>query len=52
MVAPILEDLSNEYPGVVIYKVNTEIEQELAHIFNIRSIPTMFFLPKDKEPMI
>lgn len=52
MVAPILEELSNEYPGVVIYKVNTESEQKLAHIFNIRSIPTMFFLPKDKEPMM
>jgi thioredoxin len=52
MVAPILEELSNEYPGVVIYKVNTELEQELSHIFQIRSIPTMFFLPVDKQPMM
>lgn len=52
MVAPILEELSNEYPGVVIYKVNTEIEQELSQIFQIRSIPTMFFLPVDKQPMM
>ena len=51
MVAPILEELSYEYPGVTIYKVNTEIEQELSQIFQIRSIPTMFFLPIGKQPM-
>ena len=51
IVAPILEELSNEYPGVTIYKVNTEIEQELSHIFQIRSIPTMFFLPLEKQPL-
>ncbi len=51
MIAPILEELSSEYPGVTIYKVNTEIEQELSQIFQIRSIPTMFFLPINKPPM-
>jgi len=53
-VAPILEELSAEYEGKVkIYKVNTEIEQELSAIFQIRSIPSMLFIPLgDKQPMM
>ena len=40
VVAPILENLAEEYEGKVdIYKVDTEKEQELASMFNIRSIP-------------
>ena len=52
MVAPILEELSNEYEDLVIYKVNTEVEQELAAAFQIRSIPSMLFIPLDKQPMM
>lgn len=52
MVAPILEELSNEYPNLLIYKVNTEIEQELSAVFQIRSIPSMLFIPLDKQPMM
>ncbi|MEP4532769.1 MAG: thioredoxin [Cyclobacteriaceae bacterium] len=50
MVAPILEELSKEYPDLVIYKVDTEVEQELAAVFQIRSIPSMLFIPLDKQP--
>jgi len=53
MVAPILEELSDEYEGKInIYKVNTEIEQELAGAFGIRSIPSMLFCPKDGQPQM
>ncbi len=52
MVAPILEELSNEYPDVKIYKVDTETEQELSAVFQIRSIPSMLFIPMDKQPMM
>lgn len=53
MVAPILEELSEEYDGKLkIYKVNTEIEQELAAIFGIRSIPSLLFIPVDAQPMM
>ncbi|MEO6358669.1 MAG: thioredoxin [Ferruginibacter sp.] len=53
MVAPVLEELSNEYEGrLVIYKVNTDIEQELASVFGIQSIPTMLFIGADGEPML
>jgi len=52
MVAPILEELSNEYENLVIYKVDTEVEQELSAVFQIRSIPSMLFIPLDKQPMM
>jgi thioredoxin 1 len=53
MVAPILEDLSDEYKGKVnIYKVNTEQEQELAGAFGIRSIPSMLFVPQEGQPQM
>ncbi len=53
MVAPILEELSKEYDGkLLIYKVNTDVEQELASVFGIQSIPTMLFIGADGEPMM
>jgi thioredoxin 1 len=51
MVAPILEDLSNEYEGrIIVYKVNTDMEQELSSVFGIQSIPTFLFIGADGEP--
>ena len=53
MVAPILEELSNEYQDkLVIYKVDTEVERELASIFGIRSIPSILFIPVEGRPMM
>lgn len=53
MVAPILEELSQEYAGKVnIYKVDTEVEQELAAAFGIRSIPSMLFCPVEGKPQM
>lgn len=53
MVAPVLEELSNEYEGKLnIYKVDTEVEQELSAVFRIRSIPSILFIPKDNQPMM
>ena len=53
MVAPILEDLSNEYEDkLVIYKVDTEVEQELSAVFGIQSIPTFLFIPVNGDPMM
>ncbi|WP_421874786.1 thioredoxin [Marinoscillum sp.] len=51
MVAPIFEELSEEYADdVVIYKLDTEVEQELSAAFRIRSIPSILFIPKDGQP--
>ena len=53
MVAPILEELSEEYKGKInIYKVDTEAEQELAAAFGIRSIPSLLFCPADEQPQM
>lgn len=53
MVAPILEELSEEYKDrLVIYKVNTDVEQELSAVFGIQSIPTLLFIDSAGEPMM
>jgi thioredoxin 1 len=39
--APVYEQASEKYPGVIFAKVNTEVEQAIASSFNIRSIPTL-----------
>jgi thioredoxin 1 len=39
--APVFEAASDKYQDVVFAKVNTDIEQELAGHFAIRSIPTL-----------
>lgn len=39
--APTYEQMSDKYPDVVFAKVNTEVEQDLAGYFQIRSIPTL-----------
>ena len=53
MVAPILEQLSNEYKGKInIYKIDTDQEQELAAVFGIRSIPSLLFCPREGKPQM
>jgi thioredoxin len=53
MVAPVLEELSEEYKGKVnVYKINTEEEADLSAAFGIQSIPTLLFIPKDGKPQM
>jgi len=53
MVAPVLEELAKEYEGkLVIYKVDTEKEFELASAFGIQSIPTFLFITADGKPSL
>lgn len=52
-IAPVLEELSNEYEeDIIIYKIDTEAEQELSAMFGIRSIPSLLFIPLEKQPMM
>jgi thioredoxin 1 len=46
---PVFEAASEEHQDVVFAKVNTEVEQELAAEFQIRSIPTLMAI---KEQVI
>ena len=51
MVAPILDELAKEYDGqIVIYKVDTDKERDLASAFDIRSIPSILFIPLQGKP--
>ncbi len=53
IVAPVLEKLSKEYDGKLnIYKVDTENQRELAGAFQITSIPSILFIPKDDKPQM
>lgn len=53
MVAPVLEELQKEYGDqLVIYKVDTEAEQELSSMFGIQSIPSLLFVPVDGQPQM
>jgi thioredoxin 1 len=53
MVAPLLEELQKEYgDSLVIYKVDTEDQQELAGMFGIQSIPSLLFVPMDGQPQM
>lgn len=53
MVAPVLEELQKEYgDSLVIYKVDTEDQQELAGMFGIQSIPSLLFVPVDGQPQM
>lgn len=51
MISPIFEELAKEFEGKIdIYKVDTEQEQDLAAIFNIKSIPSVLFIPVNGQP--
>lgn len=53
LIAPIMEELANEYKGEVnIYKINTEQQRELSRVFGVRSIPTVLFVPMKGKPQM
>lgn len=53
LIAPIMEELANEYKGEVnIYKINTEQQRELSKVFGVRSIPTVLFVPMKGKPQM
>lgn len=41
---PVFEEISNKYPNIAFCKINVEEEQELANMFQVRSIPTLMFM--------
>lgn len=53
MISPILKDLATEYKdSIVVYKVDTDREQELSAAMGIRSLPTVVFIPQEGQPQI
>lgn len=53
MVGPVLEKIAEEYEGkIIVYKVNTDEQQELAGAFDIQSIPSILFVPVNGQPQM
>lgn len=51
--SPILDQLAIEYDGKInIYKIDTETEFELASLFNVKSIPSLLFIPLGEQPQM
>ncbi len=51
--APILEEISHEFAGkIVVYKIDTEKEKELAAVFGIRGIPAFLYIPQNGKPVM
>jgi thioredoxin 1 len=51
--SPILEEIGNEYAGKIqVYKINTDQEQELAQVFQIKGIPAFLYIPVDGKPVM
>ena len=44
MLAPVLDELSTEYPDAVFAKINVDNETELAALFKVQSIPMVAFV--------
>lgn len=52
-VAPIMERMAEEYDGkLLVYKVNVDQEKQLASVFQVKSIPTVLFIPMEGQPMM
>lgn len=51
-IAPTLEELDGEFDDVDFYKVDTENQPELAQVFQIRSIPSLLFIPVNEKPQM
>ena len=46
-----MDELADYYEGrVIIYKVDTDKQRELATVFQVKSIPAILFAPKDGKP--
>ncbi|NQT77391.1 MAG: thioredoxin [Bacteroidetes bacterium] len=53
LIAPIMEELAEEYKGqIYVYKIDTQVERELASIFGVRSIPAVLFIPMKGKPQM
>jgi thioredoxin 1 len=51
--SPILDELAKEYKGKVnFYKVDTQVESELASVFGISGIPSFLICPTEGKPMM
>ncbi len=49
--SPILEEVADKYKDqIYVYKVDVDQQEELAALFNIRSVPSFLFIPMEGKP--
>ena len=49
--SPLVEEIAKEYDGrIVVYKVDTEKEKDLARAIGITGLPTLLFIPAEGTP--
>ena len=51
MIAPILDEIAKETPGIYVYKVNIDDCPDIARAYNVVSIPTLLFIPINGKPI-
>ena len=49
MVSPLMEEIAEETPQILVGKINVDEEPELARQFGVMSIPTVVFLKNGVE---
>ena len=55
---PNSEENDNEWkylgdkPALIVYKINTQEEQDFTALLGIRSIPSLLFVPMDEQPQM
>lgn len=53
IVSSFMKSLAKKYKGrIVVYKVNTDKQKELAAAMGIQSLPTVIFIPQTGQPQI
>jgi thioredoxin 1 len=51
--SPILDEIGSEYSGkILVYKINTDQERELAQVFGITGIPAFLYIPVNGKPVM
>ncbi len=51
--SPILDEVSNEFADkIIVYKIDTQRERELAGVFGIQSIPAFLYIPLEGKPVM
>jgi len=51
-IAPFLEEFCNTYDGqIYVYKINTDQQKDLQSLFQVKSLPTIMFIPMKGAPI-
>ena len=48
-----MDELAEEYKGqIYVYKIDTQVQRELAQVFQVTSIPRVLFVPSEGQPQM